>query len=166
MKSALHQIGKTSLAAALSGAVLLSAQTTHAAALSVSQQPLMLIQGVAPNMLVTLDDSGSMAYAYAPDSLVNSRNNVYFASNSYNPMYFDPNTQYKLPKKVTLSNGQIQVQDYSKPSFTAAWRNGFTQEGRVNLSRDYRPTVQYQGGSGAGTESSIDRYGAPAFYYQ
>ena len=48
MKSALHQIGKTSLAAALSGAVLLSAQTTHAAALSVSQQPLMLIQGVAP----------------------------------------------------------------------------------------------------------------------
>lgn len=103
MKSVLHQIGKTSLAAALSGAVLLSAQTTHAAALSVSQQPLMLIQGVAPNMLVTLDDSGSMAYAYAPDSLVNSRNNVYFASNSYNPMYFDPNTQYKLPKKVTLS---------------------------------------------------------------
>lgn len=166
MKSALNQIGKTSLAAALSGAVLLSAQTTHAAALSVSQQPLMLIQGVAPNMLVTLDDSGSMAYAYAPDSLVNSRNNVYFASNSYNPMYFDPNTQYKLPKKVTLSNGQIQVQDYSKPSFTAAWRNGFTQEGRVNLSRDYRPTVQYQGGSGAGTESSIDWYGAPAFYYQ
>ncbi len=166
MKSVLHQIGKTSLAAALSGAVLLSAQTTHAAALSVSQQPLMLIQGVAPNMLVTLDDSGSMAYAYAPDSLVNSRNNVYFASNSYNPMYFDPNTQYKLPKKVTLSNGQIQVQDYSKPSFTAAWRNGFTQEGRVNLSRDYRPTVQYQGGSGAGTESSIDWYGAPAFYYQ
>ncbi len=47
MKSVLHQIGKTSLAAALSGAVLLSAQTTHAAALSVSQQPLMLIQGVA-----------------------------------------------------------------------------------------------------------------------
>ncbi|MBN0559956.1 hypothetical protein JTM38_36450, partial [Pseudomonas aeruginosa] len=44
--------------------------------------------------------------------------------------------------------------------------NGFTQEGRVNLSRDYRPTVQYQGGSGAGTESSIDWYGAPAFYYQ
>ncbi len=44
MKSVLHQIGKTSLAAALSGAVLLSAQTTHAAALSVSQQPLMLIQ--------------------------------------------------------------------------------------------------------------------------
>ncbi|EPH0753431.1 hypothetical protein L3572_004358, partial [Pseudomonas aeruginosa] len=105
MKSALHQIGKTSLAAALSGAVLLSAQTTHAAALSVSQQPLMLIQGVAPNMLVTLDDSGSMAFAYAPDSISRYGNDTFFASNSFNPMYYDPNTRYKLPKKVTLSNG-------------------------------------------------------------
>ncbi|WP_342621229.1 hypothetical protein RO498_23510, partial [Pseudomonas aeruginosa] len=108
MKSALHQIGKTSLAAALSGAVLLSAQTTHAAALSVSQQPLMLIQGVAPNMLVTLDDSGSMAFAYAPDSISGYGNYTFFASNSFNPMYFDPNTEYKLPKKLTLVNGQVQ----------------------------------------------------------
>ncbi|MCO2230921.1 pilus assembly protein PilY, partial [Pseudomonas aeruginosa] len=165
MKSALHQIGKTSLAAALSGAVLLSAQTTHAAALSVSQQPLMLIQGVAPNMLVTLDDSGSMAFAYAPDSISRYGNYTFFASNSFNPMYYDPNTQYKLPKKVTLSNGQIQVQDYPKPSFTAAWRNGFTQQGQVDLSRYYRPTISYSGGSSAGSESSMHS-SRPAFYYQ
>ena len=157
MKSALHQIGKTSLAAALSGAVLLSAQTTHAAALSVSQQPLMLIQGVAPNMLVTLDDSGSMAFAYAPDSISRYGNDTFFASNSFNPMYYDPNTRYKLPKKVTLSNGQIQVQDYPKPSFTAAWRNGFTQQGQVDLSRYYRPTISYSGGSSAGSESSMPK---------
>ncbi|MGV8267803.1 hypothetical protein ACV334_34185, partial [Pseudomonas aeruginosa] len=71
------------------GADLLSAQPTHAAALSDSQQLLMLIQGDAPHMLVTLDDSDSMAYDYAPDSLDKSRHNVYFASNSYNTMYFD-----------------------------------------------------------------------------
>lgn len=133
MKSALHQIGKTSLAAALSGAVLLSAQTTHAAALSVSQQPLMLIQGVAPNMLVTLDDSGSMAYAYAPDSLVNSRNNVYFASNSYNPMYFDPNTQYKLPKKVT----HFQWPDPGAGLFQAQLHRGMAQ--RFHSGRPGKP---------------------------
>lgn len=139
MKSVLHQIGKTSLAAALSGAVLLSAQTTHAAALSVSQQPLMLIQGVAPNMLVTLDDSGSMAFAYAPDSISGYGNYTFFASNSFNPMYFDPNTQYKLPKKLTLVNGQVQIQDYPAPQLLlclAQW---------LHSQREYQSVEQLQG---------------------
>lgn len=160
MKSVLHQIGKTSLAAALSGAVLLSAQTTHAAALSVSQQPLMLIQGVAPNMLVTLDDSGSMAFAYAPDSISGYGNYTFFASNSFNPMYFDPNTQYKLPKKLTLVNGQVQIQDYPAPNFSSAWRNGFTRSGSINLSNSYKVTIEY--GRGYDKESTIK---ADAAYY-
>lgn len=162
MKSALHQIGKTSLAAALSGAILLSAQTTQAAALSVSQQPLMLVQGVAPNLLVTLDDSGSMAFAYAPDSISSYRDSTFFASNSFNPMYFDPNTEYKLPKKLTLVNGQVQIQDYPAPSFTYAWRNGFTRAGGIDLSRNYKVTVEY--GRGYDRESTIRP--AAAFYYE
>ena len=105
----------------------------------VSQQPLSLTEGVAPNLLVTLDDSGSMGRAYTPDSISNRSTRRAGRSSSFNASYYDPNAIYAVPKKVTLLNSEVLVEDYPTPEFTNAYSDGFSQSGgRVDLSRDYR----------------------------
>lgn len=58
---------------------LVAAAPVHAAQIVPSNQPLFLNQSVAPNILVTLDDSGSMQSGYTPDSH-SDKNKVYFKS--------------------------------------------------------------------------------------
>lgn len=60
----LHSHAKT-LSYAAFGVILLSSANAFA---TVSQSPLSLTVGVPPNMLLTLDDSGSMRWAFAPDN--------------------------------------------------------------------------------------------------
>src|SRR5690554_5947872 len=97
--------------------LLLYAAGSHAAALDVSQSPLMLVDSVAPNLLFTLDDSGSMEFAYAPDGLsdksfeVNGvtvcpnenngcRGTRRAKSSHFNPLYYNPDVEYVRPKKA------------------------------------------------------------------
>lgn len=80
---------KTALSSALVTAMLMAAQSTQAAGLTIGQEPLFLTEGVAPNLLVTLDDSGSMAYAFAPDSISGRSTTRRFRSSDYNPMYYN-----------------------------------------------------------------------------
>ncbi len=133
--------GKGSIAFLLGVAMTLSAQSASAVTkLDISQQPLMLSEGVSPNLLLTLDDSGSMAWAYAPDAIGGMSGYRAARSNTYNPMYYNPNYTYQLPKKVSLSGDNIVVTDYATPSFTRAWINGYdTAEGTTNLDSSYRP---------------------------
>lgn len=153
-------ISKTALSGGCLLVILLAANNVQAAALTISQQPLFLNESVDPNIFVTIDDSGSMAFAYAPDAISANRDRVYFKSSAYNPMYYNPSVVYKVPKKVTVVNGNLQVSDYPSPSFTAAWRNGFTQAGSVNLASAYRVTVDY----GRGQDLEVGNYSA-AYYY-
>src|SRR5690606_21786929 len=71
---------------------------SHAA---VSQQPLMLVESVAPNLIFTLDSSGSMNWAFAPDSIgINNnslRNTRRVKSSTFNPLYYNPEVTYRLP---------------------------------------------------------------------
>ena len=161
MNALLVKGSKLLTASSLSIAIMTSAQQASAAAMVPSQQPLFLTQGVEPNILVTLDDSGSMAFAYAPDSAQSERNRNYFKSNYFNPMYYSPTTEYKLPKKVTLVSGELKITEYDTPIFTAAWKNGFTKASTVNLSSNYAATVEY--GRGADTETAAD---GRAHYYE
>lgn len=141
MNTIFASAGKGSIAFLLGVAMTLSAQSASAVTkLDISQQPLMLSEGVAPNLLLTLDDSGSMAWAYAPDAIYNISSYRAARSNTYNPMYYNPDYTYQLPKKVSLSGDQIVVTDYDTPSFTRAWINGYdTSDGSTNLSSSYRP---------------------------
>lgn len=153
---------RTALASLAFGYVFLSAQSVQSAALTISQQPLFLNQTVDPNILVTLDDSGSMAFAYAPDAIESNKAQVYFKSNVYNPMYYNPAVTYKIPKKVTMSNGNLQVTEYAAPTYTKAWRNGFTQTSAVNLSSAYKATVEY--GRGSSNDEETGTAGAGYYY--
>jgi len=121
------------LSYALFGVALLSAANSFAA---VSQSPLSLTVGVPPNMLLTLDDSGSMRWAFAPDSMGATHTTRRAKSSDYNPIYYNPNVIYKAPIVFTTAGVEQQL----STSFTAAWHNGFnTTVGSVDLSKaNYR----------------------------
>jgi type IV pilus assembly protein PilY1 len=122
-------------AAVLASAVPLNAQ----AAISLSEVPLFLSVNVAPNVILTLDDSGSMERGYVPDSIGDSTsklNGARFTATSYNGLYYNPEVAYTIPQRtdgVTYST-----------SFTSAYLNGFnTNKGSIDLSAaGYRPITR------------------------
>lgn len=118
-----------------------------AAPLDLSRVPLIVNTSVPPNLMVTLDDSGSMGFGFTPDeietvdvgfSASGGGTATYcfwrlarYYSPSYNSQYFDPSFDYPPP---LLADGT----QAPNSSFTSAWINGFnTGEGTVNLSTSY-----------------------------
>lgn len=158
---------KVGLASLLTAGMCLTSLSLYA---NVSQQPLSLTEGVSPNILVTLDDSGSMARAYAPDNISGDSGYRAARSSTYNPLYYNPEVTYIVPKKVTRVSGSVVVEDYPTPSFTNAYNDGFAQSGtRVDLSKDYRAgwgntTVGFMSSCPSGVTCSGGR--ARAHYFQ
>ena len=137
-------------------AVLIWPLYGQSAQLSIPDYPLFLTAaGVPPNIVLTLDDSGSMARAFTPD-ICNGQANSFLCSiladrfaksSTGNPVYYDPSVVYLAPPKV---DGTL----YST-SFTAAYINGFDPNSTTknygdsyygsttipNLSNNYRPTA-------------------------
>lgn len=114
-----------------------TAQTPTAPLLTIPNIPWFIGQNVPPNILLTLDDSGSMMWAYAPDAMGSPTywETVAFKSN-LNPMYYNPAIDYRAP----VDANDIEY----TTSFTAARRNGFdASRGTVNLASAYRPDREY-----------------------
>lgn len=134
-------VSKIVSSALLCAGVLTASFSAHAADIQYpSQKPLSLTEGVPPNLLVTLDDSGSMYWGYAPDGIrYTGENSVAGRSSAYNPIYYDPKTVYRVPKKISWTGGQVKVEDYPAPSFTNAKQDGFkTNPTRTNLSKNFQ----------------------------
>ncbi|MBT9541198.1 PilC/PilY family type IV pilus protein [Thiobacillus sp.] len=94
--------------------------------------PLFLSTGVAPNFVITLDDSGSMQWAYVPDSISGNSSTRRFKSATFNAQYYNPAIRYLPPLDV---NG-VEL----TTTFSAAWRNGFyAPYGSIDLETQYRP---------------------------
>lgn len=120
-------------------ALLLHAASSYAA-LDVSQQPLMLVDSVAPNLVFTLDDSGSMRWAYVPDAMGNNNNPVRntrrVKSAFYNPMYYNPEIEYLAPIQLDSNGNRLGT---FTTSFTQARHNGFKSNlGTRDLRTGYR----------------------------
>lgn len=121
------------------GVVLLNASIAHA---SVSQSPLSLTVGVPPNIIFTLDESGSMSWGYVPDSIESavisgSTMTRLYAAPEFNSMYYDPNVKYVIPPSFDEQGSEIKLET----SFTKAPINGFRpDDGDLDLSDFYRPT--------------------------
>ncbi|MDX9873421.1 MAG: PilC/PilY family type IV pilus protein [Spongiibacteraceae bacterium] len=106
----------------------------------VAQAPLSLTEGVPPNMIFTLDDSGSMRWAFAPDEQSSAHATRRAKSSAFNPMYFDPTVTYVAPKIINSSGNEEQL----STSFTAAYHNGFdTGRSSTDLSSNYKVTWTY-----------------------
>ena len=138
----------------------------HATQLDIPAFPLFLTSaGVPPNLILTLDDSGSMSRAFTPD-LCGNPNDIcndrsydsdldgrYVKSADYNPIYYNPKTTYTAP--VNAAGTALST------SFTAAYINGFkTSLGTtVNLSLYYQPSSGLFLDTGA-THEFMQHYGS------
>jgi len=149
--------------------------------LDLSDIPLAVKEGVPANIILTMDDSGSMAWGFLPDDRSSNRKTLRYSSYVWNKIFYNPTVTY-LPgvdkSGVSLPNS----------SFTAAWYNGYsTVTGTRNLSTlfqplyyDYRPTsgsvsyVPVYSPATAGTSCNpvapttsgcYDPIGVPAYYY-
>ncbi len=110
----------------------------QAATYSIANDPLFLVTNIPPNLTLTLDDSGSMAWGYVPDAAASVMNSAdpRGKSSDWNGMYYDPNVTYQPP--VDANGSPLTT------SFTHAYINGFdTSRGYRNLSNNYRPTSSY-----------------------
>lgn len=138
-----------------------------ATGLNLSQVPLFLTEGVAPNIMVTIDNSGSMKWAFAPDTMNPTTGSTYGGytadqvrtsrrakSGTFNPLYYNPSVTYQAPYAVSYSNGTTTTTPLTT-SFTSAYVNGFkTARGNLNLSSGYMVSWDYDTSRGTTTASS------------
>jgi type IV pilus assembly protein PilY1 len=141
-----------------------------AAQYTISQYPMLVAAPPPPNIVFTIDDSGSMTWAYVPDAVGQYAGTAGFTSSSYNALYYSPLVTYPTPPDA--NGGPVpQAQCTPNPpgcaltSFTGAYNDGFnpSQTSPVNLQTSYSPTLSYQPGSG-GPQSATGTTG-PAYYY-
>lgn len=86
--------------------------------LDLSTEPPELNTGVPPNVMMTFDDSGSMAATSLPDGLYANRAKKYYYAPTTNKVYFDPTKNYPAPPKP---DGTF----FPDSTYTSAWRDGF-----------------------------------------
>jgi type IV pilus assembly protein PilY1 len=88
---------------------------------------------VKPNVLMVLDDSGSMDWDYMPDDASNFRGKYGFVSSQCNGMYYNPAITYSPP--VDASGNA-----FSSSTFTSAPNDGFGTQatGSTNLSSSFK----------------------------
>ncbi|MET0329815.1 MAG: hypothetical protein ABW154_00135, partial [Dyella sp.] len=101
---------------------LLAGLPAAANTVTISATPPGVTTKVAPNIVVTFDDSGSMSSTSIPDAMDSNSDEVYYYSATGNPIYFDPNVTYVVPPDATgAALGGIG----GATSYTAAWRDGY-----------------------------------------
>jgi type IV pilus assembly protein PilY1 len=97
---------------------LLTASAVTAGTVTVSKTPPGVTSKVAPNIVVTFDDSGSMNSTAIPDSMDANYKSKYYYSALNNPIYFDPTVTYVVPPDASGA-------PLGTPTFKAAWRDGY-----------------------------------------
>lgn len=108
-------------------------------AVGLANDPLFLNVAVDPNIVVTLDDSGSMRWSVVPDALVDTNLDTTrrLRSSTFNALYYNPLVTYLPPKNAAGVS-------YPNANFTAAWINGLDPaKGTVNLSRNYMASLYH-----------------------
>lgn len=126
-------------------------QQANATLLDPAQSPLILSESVAPNLILTLDNSGSMFYARVPDNpegnQATARPTRRAKSAHYNPMYYNPTVSYTTPVKFKADGSRETDANQYASLFTDAPDNGFSAShattGKTNLSNDYKVSWAY-----------------------
>jgi len=145
----------TSLRQWVLAAALLLAPAAHAALTDIANVPLASSSTtvVKPNILFTLDDSGSMAWGFMPDNVENRFNTTGYKSHLCNTVYYNPNINYVPPKNADGT-------DFPNASFTAARYNGFNSGSSTrNLSTSF---IAFDDTTGRNNGSDTSQ---PAYYY-
>ena len=167
IKNKYTNLGKGILSGVLCAGVLTASMGSQAnTQQEVSQVPLGLSEGVPPNMIFTLDESGSMSWGYTPDNIVSVGESRRILSNTFNSQYYNPNVAYRVPPAFDKNGVEYQL----STSFEKAYHNGFVpgntennKSGYLNLKDSYRVTQEHRIPSSSGTftqlaNPSIDFY--------
>ncbi len=134
---------------------MLSPVIAAQAAVTVDQSPLIIQKPLAPNIVLMLDDSGSLSWDFMPDFgyLKNNGNNDALINSSNNGVYYDPTITYLPPLKVdgtsytnqtdftktpndgfgTISSDMIDLTNY----------NGYDDTGYINYSKSVLTNSSY-----------------------
>lgn len=129
----------------------------------VDQAPLIIQKPLPPNLVLMLDDSGSMAWDYMPDwnYLKNNSDNDALIDAANNGVYYDPTVVYSPPIKADGT----YYPDAS--SLTNAWVDGFDQAaGSKDLTVYSSSKIAYSKGydSQTITKYSVTRSECNALY--
>ena len=149
---------------ALGTSLVIGTLPSTATALTLSDLPLFLVDSVPPNVVLSMDDSGSMGLAYIPDNI--SGNSALNAAKSvyYNPLYYDPAATYLPPLNADGTS-------MSSATFTAALTDPYgdgddqtrTLPSSVDLATSYRP-LWHVGNYSTGTPL-YSGAAEPAYYF-
>lgn len=114
----------------------------------VDQSPLIIQKPLPPNIVLMLDDSGSMAWDYMPDwgYLQNTSNNDALINANNNGVYYNPTVVYTPPLKADGTRYPDAT------GLTSAWINGFSTAS-TNPTADL---TAYGGESGYNGSNSSD----------
>lgn len=127
---------------------------------AINQQPLTIRPSIPPNIVLMLDDSGSMRFDIMPDYNADYyKNRESFIDSAINGLYYNPNVTYIPPPEADGSS-------FPAAKFSAAWTSGFAQKETVNLST-YRGEYdvsdgQYEG-SAVQYSISVPKQGAASY---
>ena len=105
---------------------------------ALATKPLIIPSPLPPNVILTVEEAGSLRRGVPPFSLDVSLNPAkrYTYSSHYNPLYYNPAITYKVPKKP---DGTLYT-----TSFENAPLNGYDPDSpKINLGTEYRPTYAY-----------------------
>lgn len=158
MKSSLRLIALLSLAAGLALPAV-----SHSAAIALATAPLATstTSSVKPNVLLTMDDSGSMAWDHMPDNSGDGGSAVTFSYGYYGLRSSQCNQVYYNPAETYLPPVYADGTSYGDASFTAAYANGY---GGTNGAPG-GTTVNLNTGFIASQSLNPDSTGQSAYYF-
>lgn len=160
IKNKYTNLGKGILSGVLCAGVLTASMGSQAnTQQEVSQVPLGLSEGVPPNMIFTLDESGSMSWGYTPDNIVSVGESRRILSNIFNSQYYNPNVAYRVPPAFDKNGVEYKL----STSFEKAYHNGFVPDNKpknqsysyLNLNSGYRVTQEHRIPSSSGTFTQL-----------
>ncbi|EIL94879.1 pilus assembly protein [Rhodanobacter spathiphylli] len=104
--------------------------TPALAAVKVDQSPLIIQRSLPPNVVLMLDDSGSMDWDYMPDwGYLTSTTDDALRNASINGVYYNPNTNYSPPPKADGTSYP------ASPSLTGAYKDGFRDTSTTDITK-------------------------------
>lgn len=101
----------------------------RALATDIADIPMAVQNRVSPNLMYTLDNSGSMAWGFMPDDVFNNTSSNCYKHYAYNGIFYNPNVTY-LPGKYATG------MQYPDAQFTSAYVDGYN----TNYSYKYSST--------------------------
>ncbi|RMG35293.1 MAG: pilus assembly protein PilY [Gammaproteobacteria bacterium] len=115
--------------------MVFSAVEAQATNLSLSPVPLYIGGTVEPNIMFTLDDSGSMYWSWMPENIILEYDTRRAKAADYNTLYYNPWVTYEPPVDAVGNS-------LGNATFNAAWNDGYHQQSTctIDLGSEYQPS--------------------------